>query len=174
MPLELPNWPLWALIVAGAALAVLALFGCWLLVAAGRRAERRRGAELSAIVDASTTDMGKAAEQRARDHRAHVLARLAGTVCLALWLGLFASSFQAISGFARSFLHREGLAVPTTPLTLDGVVAGAVLLALAFIAKRKPPLQANLLIWAMTGFAAFCGFTYGDSGTHGSARITPS
>ncbi len=164
MSLELPNLPLWAQIAAGVGLAVLAGLGCWLLVAAGRRVGLRRGAELAA-----TTDTPQAREQLARDHRARVLVRLAATVCLALWLGLFASSFQAISGFARSFLHREGLAVPTTPLTLDGVVAGALLLALAFIAKRKSPQQANLLIWGMTGFAAFCGFTYGDSGTHGSA-----
>lgn len=167
MQLELPHWPLWALIATGGGSLLLAVLGCWLVVAAARRAGVRRGTELATAATAATSDTTP--EQRAREQRARVLVRAAATVCLALWLGLFASSFQAISGFARSFLHREGLAVPTTPLTLDGVVAGALLLALAFIARRKSPQQANLLIWGMTGFAAFCGFTYGDSGTHGSA-----
>lgn len=165
MYLELPNVPTWLLICAAVGIVVLAGVGLWLLTIASRHRRERRE-ELARAIAAGQTPAPPAEEQKER--RTRRLVNTAAVICILLYLGLFASSFQAIAGFARSFLQRTGLQVPATPLTLDGVVVGALFLSLAFIAKRKSPAKANTLIWGMTIFAAYCGFTYGDSGSHGT------
>src|SRR5262249_6476388 len=111
---------------------------------------------------------GPEAKKEAADRRSQRLVAAAAVICIVLYLGLFASGFQAIAGFAKSFLNRSGIMVPATPLTLDGVGIGALFLSLAFVAKRRPRAKATALIWGMTIFSAYCGFTYGESGEHGS------
>ncbi|MEV4212640.1 DUF2637 domain-containing protein [Micromonospora sp. NPDC049662] len=172
MFLELPHAPAWVYVAIAVAMFLLAVGGCLVLALAIRRRNRRAREEPAP----SRNDLaGLTPDERAehlakerQDKRADRLVSIAATVSILLYLGLFASSFEAISGFAREFLRRQGIMVPATPLTLDGVVIGALLLSLAFIAKRKSPAKANALIWGMTIFAAYCGFTYGDSGDHGS------
>lgn len=162
MTLELPaGVPPWVLISGAVALVLLALFGCWLLAIAARA---RRARRIAVTNPQEPVD----AAQAKKDRRVQRLVNTAAGICILLYLGLFASSFQAIAGFAKDFLKREGAMVPATPLTLDGVVIGALFLSLAFVAKRKSPAKANALILGMTVFAAYCGFTYGDSGDHGS------
>lgn len=165
MYLELPNVPTWLLISAAVGIAVLAGVGIWLLTIAARHRRERR--EAKALAGAAGQASSPTTEQQ-KERRARRLVNIAASICILLYLGLFASSFQAISGFARSFLQRTGPQVPATPLTLDGVVVGALFLSLAFIAKKKSPAKANTVIWGMTIFGAYCGFTYGDSGSHGT------
>jgi hypothetical protein len=164
LPAGVPTW-LW--ITGAGVLVVLAVLGCWLLaIAARHRRERRAQAERPHLAPAAGSDAD--AEKAAKDRRATRLVNVATAICIVLYLGLFSSSFEAISGFAREFLKRTGVLVPATPLTLDGVVVGALFLSLAFVARKKSPAKANMLIWGMTLFAAYCGFTYGESGSHGS------
>lgn len=165
MTLEMPaGVPMWALIGGAVLLALLAILGCWLLVVASRNRRERRRAQ---ALQPATGDVTNPKEEKT-ERRVQRLVNTAAAICVLLYLGLFASSFQAIAGFAKEFLKREGFMVPATPLTLDGVVIGALFLSLAFVAKHKSPAKANTLIWGMTLFAAYCGFTYGDSGDHGS------
>ena len=164
LPEGVPTW-LW---ISGAVLllVVVAIAFRLLRVAARNRKELRN----MPVVPASGTaeEQAEAEERRAKARRATRLVNIAAVVCLLLYLGLFASSFQAIAGFAKDFLKREGIYIPATPLTLDGVVVGALLLSLAFVAKRKSPTKAHILIWGMTLFAAYCGFSYGEHGADGS------
>jgi hypothetical protein len=128
----------------------------WLLsIAARQRRARQAATEHAGADDRAAPNPAKARQER----RAQRLVNIAAVMCILLYLGLFASSFQAIAGFARAFLKREGILVPATPLTLDVVVVGALFLSLAFVAKQKSPAKANTLIWGMTFFAAYCGFT---------------
>lgn len=167
MHLELPNVPPWLLISAAVGIAVLAGIGIWLLTIVARHRRERRDTLAQAAATGQPSTVEQQNEQQ-KERRTRRLVNTAAAICILLYLGLFASSFQAIAGFARSFLQRTGFQVPATPLTLDGVVVGALFLSLAFIAKKKSPAKANTLIWGMTIFAAYCGFTYGDSGSHGT------
>lgn len=166
LPAGVPTW-LW--ITGAAVLLALAILGCWLLAIAARHRRERRALVQRREPGQSTDDADANTNGDAsKDRRATRLVNVATAICIVLYLGLFGSSFEAISGFAREFLQREGLLVPATPLTLDGVVVGALFLSLAFVAKKKSPAKANMLIWGMTLFAAYCGFTYGESGSRGS------
>ncbi|SNT65901.1 Protein of unknown function [Asanoa hainanensis] len=170
LPATVPIWQ-W---IFGAVLGLLLMtVGFWALRKAARnRTEARRLRdqlrELQRSRPGSADEQAKAAEARSNARTADRLVKFAATVCILLYIGLFASSFQAIAGFAEDFLGRHGVMVPATPLTLDGVVIGALLLSLAFVAKRKSPAKAHMLIWGMTIFSAFCGFQYGEGGADGS------
>ncbi len=161
-----PGVPAWVWITSGTILLLLTAVGFRLLFTATRRRREQR-TKTAALHSTGTAPDDNPSRQRS-ERGTQRLVNIAAGICITLYLGLFASSFQAIAGFAREFLRRTGLMVPATPLTLDGVVIGALFLSLAYVAKRKSPAKANALIWGMTIFAAYCGFTYGDSGDHGS------
>jgi hypothetical protein len=155
MVIELPNWPHWLLWLCGIGLPVIACLGVF---SAGVAASARRARQRA-----------RAAGRDVAPTRKEAIAKAGATAAaLPVWAFLFYSSFLGIMGFARDFLHREGFAVYATALTTDAVVVAAVGVMFVHVIIGRPTGKARALVWGMTAFSAYCGFTYGDASEKGN------